>query len=234
MVHPQHWPDDLDTTGRRVVVIGSGATAMTLVPALADAGAGQVTMLQRSPTYVLSLPGTDPVAGGCGGGCRSGCPTGCSAGRTSGSPSPASRSAGGGRELAKKVLRDGAAEAAPRGLPGRRPLQAARTTRGTSGCAWCPTATCSARSARARVDIVTDTIDTFTEKGVRVGSGRRAARRRRGDGHRLQPQDHGRRRPRRRRRAGRPARPDGLPRADVQRRAQLRLHASATPTRPGR
>jgi cation diffusion facilitator CzcD-associated flavoprotein CzcO len=59
VVHPQHWPDDLDHTGKRVVVIGSGATAVTLVPALALGGAAHVTMLQRSPTYVLSVPGSD-------------------------------------------------------------------------------------------------------------------------------------------------------------------------------
>jgi cation diffusion facilitator CzcD-associated flavoprotein CzcO len=61
VVHPQHWPADLDVSGRRVVVIGSGATAVTLVPSLAEAGA-HVTMLQRSPTYVLSVPGVDPAA----------------------------------------------------------------------------------------------------------------------------------------------------------------------------
>ena len=55
IVHPQHWPADLDYAGKRVVVIGSGATAMTLVPALA-ADAAKVTMLQRSPTYVVSMP----------------------------------------------------------------------------------------------------------------------------------------------------------------------------------
>ena len=60
LVHPQEWPEDLDVDGRRVVVIGSGATAITLVPALADRGA-QVTMLQRSPTYLVSLPRTNPV-----------------------------------------------------------------------------------------------------------------------------------------------------------------------------
>jgi cation diffusion facilitator CzcD-associated flavoprotein CzcO len=59
--HAQHWPDDLDVEGARVVVIGSGATAATLVPALVDEGA-QVTMLQRSPSYYLSLPAHDPVA----------------------------------------------------------------------------------------------------------------------------------------------------------------------------
>jgi cation diffusion facilitator CzcD-associated flavoprotein CzcO len=59
IVHPQHWPDDLDCTGRRVAVIGSGATAVTLVPALAREAA-HVTMVQRSPSYVLSVPTRDP------------------------------------------------------------------------------------------------------------------------------------------------------------------------------
>ncbi|MEO8816129.1 MAG: NAD(P)/FAD-dependent oxidoreductase [Mycobacterium sp.] len=53
LVHPQHWPEDLDYTGKKVVVIGSGATAMSLVPALAER-AGGVTMLQRTPTYLIS------------------------------------------------------------------------------------------------------------------------------------------------------------------------------------
>jgi cation diffusion facilitator CzcD-associated flavoprotein CzcO len=61
VVHPQHWPQDLDCTGKRVVVVGSGATAVTLVPALAERGA-HVTMLQRSPSWLISLPGTDPLA----------------------------------------------------------------------------------------------------------------------------------------------------------------------------
>ena len=61
IVHPQHWPEDLDVSGRRVVVIGSGATAMTLVPALAKTAA-HVTLLQRSPTYVVARPAEDPIA----------------------------------------------------------------------------------------------------------------------------------------------------------------------------
>jgi monooxygenase len=61
IVHPQEWPEQLDVTGKRIVVIGSGATAMTLVPALAGT-AGHVTMLQRSPTYVVSRPDTDALA----------------------------------------------------------------------------------------------------------------------------------------------------------------------------
>jgi monooxygenase len=62
IVHPQHWPEDLDYAGKRVVVIGSGATAVTLVPALAETAA-HVTMLQRSPSYIVSLPAEDPIAG---------------------------------------------------------------------------------------------------------------------------------------------------------------------------
>src|SRR5262249_6685868 len=58
---PQQWPQDLPYAGKRVVVIGSGATAVTLAPALAK-DAAQVTMLQRSPSYVVSVPGVDPIA----------------------------------------------------------------------------------------------------------------------------------------------------------------------------
>ncbi|CUU59728.1 Predicted flavoprotein CzcO associated with the cation diffusion facilitator CzcD [Parafrankia irregularis] len=61
VVHPQFWPADLDYAGKRVVVVGSGATAVTLVPALA-ADAAHVTMLQRTPSYVLAQPRTDAVA----------------------------------------------------------------------------------------------------------------------------------------------------------------------------
>jgi monooxygenase len=61
IVHPQHWPEDLDYAGKRVVVIGSGATAVTLVPAMAQ-DAEHVTMVQRSPSYVVSLPARDPIA----------------------------------------------------------------------------------------------------------------------------------------------------------------------------
>ena len=62
-VHPQQWPADLDYRGQRVVVIGSGATAVTLVPSMAREAA-KVTMLQRSPTYILALPGQDAIANG--------------------------------------------------------------------------------------------------------------------------------------------------------------------------
>lgn len=60
VVHPQHWPEGLDVTDKKVVVVGSGATAVTLVPELAK-DAGLVTMLQRSPTYVAAVPRIDPI-----------------------------------------------------------------------------------------------------------------------------------------------------------------------------
>jgi len=60
VIHPQAWPADLDYTGKRVIIIGSGATAVTLVPSLAQTAA-HVTMLQRSPSYILSLPVQDRI-----------------------------------------------------------------------------------------------------------------------------------------------------------------------------
>ena len=61
IVHPQQWPEDLDYRGKKVVVIGSGATAVTLIPAMAD-DAEHVTMLQRSPSYIMPVPSKDAIA----------------------------------------------------------------------------------------------------------------------------------------------------------------------------
>jgi monooxygenase len=63
IIHPQKWTEDIDYAGKRVVVIGSGATAVTLVPEMAKKAA-HVTMLQRSPTYIIAMPGTDRIANG--------------------------------------------------------------------------------------------------------------------------------------------------------------------------
>ena len=60
-IHPQHWPENLDYLGKKVVIIGSGATAITLVPSLVKGGAGHVTMLQRSPTYIATVPSIDII-----------------------------------------------------------------------------------------------------------------------------------------------------------------------------
>ena len=83
VIHPQHWPEEPEYEGKRVVVIGSGATAVTLVPAMAE-DAAHVTMLQRSPTYVVSVPGEDPIAEALAQGAAGAAPsTRSSAGRTS-------------------------------------------------------------------------------------------------------------------------------------------------------
>ena len=62
VIHPQFWPDNLDYRGKKVVVIGSGATAVTMVPAMAHSGADHVTMLQRTPTWMVSRPAKDRFA----------------------------------------------------------------------------------------------------------------------------------------------------------------------------
>ncbi len=62
IIHPQDWPQDLDYKDKRVVIIGSGATAVTLVPSMAEQGAGHVTMLQRSPSYIFPDKDYDPLA----------------------------------------------------------------------------------------------------------------------------------------------------------------------------
>ena len=81
IIHPQFWPEDLDYTGKQVVVVGSGATAVTLVPAMAER-AGHVTMLQRSPSYVVSLPGETHSPRPCGRSSPSASPHRSSAGST--------------------------------------------------------------------------------------------------------------------------------------------------------
>ena len=145
IVHPQHWPDDVDYAGKRVVVIGSGATAVTLVPAMAERAA-HVTMLQRSPSYIVSLPGEDPIAN-------------VAAARAAGQARlldraleerPASRwsvfeLSRRRPRIVKALIRKGVRAQPSARLRHRHPLQARATTRGTSACAWCPTATCSRR-----------------------------------------------------------------------------------------
>lgn len=63
VIHPQEWPEDLDYRGKRVAVIGSGATAVTIVPAMAETAA-HVTMIQRTPTWMVARPDKDPIANG--------------------------------------------------------------------------------------------------------------------------------------------------------------------------
>ena len=128
IIHPQFWPDDLDYLGKRVVVIGSGATAVTIVPEMAKTAA-KVTMLQRSPTYVVSRPSEDAGAMCCSG-CISLTP----------------------RVSIQSRRRSACWECWPSICP--RPSSPNISRRaimsGTSGYAWCPIPTCSTRSMRAK------------------------------------------------------------------------------------
>ena len=156
LVHPQFWPEDLDYAGKRVVVIGSGATAVTLVPALTDKAA-HVTMLQRSPSYILSIPSEDPIANALrrllGDRARR---TRSRAGRTSRSRRSSTSSASAGRSSCAGCSRSGVARAAAARATTSTRTSTRATGRGTSGCAWSPTATCSARSRAGKASIVTD------------------------------------------------------------------------------
>ena len=169
LVHPQAWPADLDYEGKRVVVIGSGATAVTLVPAMAEA-ADHVTMLQRSPTYIASLPAKDPIANLL----RRILPTRLSgpavrwlkALLTQGSYALSKRRPG----LVKRVLR----RQIERQLPAGYDIDTHFTPRYNP---WdqrlcvVPDGDLFKAISAGRVSVVTDQIDRFTEKGLLLQSG---------------------------------------------------------------
>ena len=223
VVHPQHWPADLDVTGQRVLVVGSGATAVTLVPALARDGAAHVTMLQRSPTYVLSMPARDPVAGFL----------------QRWLPERASYAAvrwknvlvaTGSYQLSRRrpdVLRRFIRKQTIAQLPEGYDVDTHfRPTYDPWDQRLClvPDGDLFQALSRGTASVATDTIATFTETGVRLASGRRDRGRPRGDRHRAQRDAVRQHRPRRRRRAGQAPGDDGLPGADAVRGAELRLH----------
>ena len=151
VVHPQHWPEDLDYTGKKVVIIGSGATAVTLVPAMAGT-AGHVTMLQRSPTYVH--------AGAVEGLLRQhGAEGARRQARLRARPPQEHRSSSvPSTSFCQRFPRRGAAADPPHQRQASCPrairstsTSTPPTTRGISGCARCPTVTCSRRSQRRRL-----------------------------------------------------------------------------------
>jgi monooxygenase len=169
VVHPQHWPEDLDHAGKRVVVIGSGATAVTIVPAMAEEAA-HVTMLQRSPSYVLSLPATDSIADRL----RRWLPThaaydavrwknvrmtmliyGLSRRRP---------------ETMKRLLRKGATSQLPEGFDVDTHFNPRYAPWDQRLC-LAPNGDIFAAIKAGNASVVTDTIETFTEKGIRLASG---------------------------------------------------------------
>ena len=169
IVHPQHWPQDLDWSGKRVVVIGSGATAVTLVPALAE-DAAHVTMLQRSPTYIVSRPGTDAVADLLRR--RLPAPLAHAVIRwknvllTQLSFQLSRRSP----EFVKKGIRRGVVEALPAGYDVDTHF-APRYDPWDQRLCLVPDGDLFRAISEGRADVVTDTVDTFTREGVRLVSG---------------------------------------------------------------
>ena len=206
---PSTGPRTSTIAGKRIVVIGSGATAVTLVPALARSAA-HVTMLQRSPTYIASLPEKSPVAA------------------LLRKLLPAKQAGTAAKwfhalltqafyQLSRRYPEAGPAHARARASsascpPGTTstPTSPPATTRGTSASAPSPTATSSRRSATATASVVTDHIERFTESGHPAHLGRRARGRHHRDRHRARaavPRRHRTQRGRRARRPGRAGSP---------------------------
>ncbi len=169
VVHPQHWPADLDWAGRRVVVIGSGATAVTLVPALAEQAA-HVVMLQRSPTYVVSRPGNDRIADVA----RKYLPATTAHGvirwknvlLTHLSFQLSRRNP----EFVKKGIRKGVAGALPEGYDVDTHFRP-RYNPWEQRLCLVPDGDLFEAISSGRAEVVTDTIESFTESGIRLTSG---------------------------------------------------------------
>jgi monooxygenase len=169
LVHPQWWPEDLDYAGKRVVVIGSGATAVTLVPAMAERAA-HVTMLQRSPTYIASLPDRDRLAAGV----RALFPARVAhqiiRGRNVAMGMAFFQFCRRFPEAAGRYLRKQVASHLPPGYPVERHFTPRYSPWDQRLC-LVPEADLFKAISSGKVSVVTDTIDAFTETGLRVSSG---------------------------------------------------------------
>ena len=169
IVHPQWWPEDLDYAGKRIVVIGSGATAVTLVPALASRAA-HVTMLQRSPTYVAIAPDEDRLANLA----RAKLPERLAyrviRGRNLALGMAFFQFCRRCPEAASRFLRRKVAEQLPAGYPVDQHFKPRYKPWDQRLC-LVPDADLFKAISSGKASVVTDTIDAFTETGIRVGSG---------------------------------------------------------------
>ena len=170
ILHPQAWPQDLDYSGKRVVVIGSGATAVTLIPALAKTAA-HVTMLQRSPTYIVSYPEQDTLAMALRRLLPSKLAYGITRWKNVGFMTYMYQLARRRPEFAKKVILkrtsdelgaeyDVAAHFTPRYYPWEQRL------------CLVPDGDLFVAIREGRASVVTDQIETFTEQGIQLNSGK--------------------------------------------------------------
>ena len=169
VVHPQKWAEDIDYAGKKVVVIGSGATAVTLVPALAEK-AEHVVMLQRSPTYILSLPGEDALANAM----RRYLPSMVAYNITRWKNVllgmlifQLSRKA---PELIKKGIRAGVVAQLPKGYDVDKHFKPSYNPWDQRMC-LVPDADLFRAIRKGKASVVTDHIETFTEKGIKLKSG---------------------------------------------------------------
>ena len=169
ILHPQHWPEDLEYTGKKVVIIGSGATAVTMIPVMAQKAA-HVTMLQRSPTYMLSLPDHDPLAGKLHRWLPVGAAHFLSRWKNlliSMGIYQYSRRA---PEKARKMLRDGAAKSLPEGYDVEKHFNPRYQPWDQRLC-LIPNSDLYRAISSGRASVVTDQIETFTERGIKLKSG---------------------------------------------------------------
>jgi monooxygenase len=170
VIHPQHWPEDLDYGDKRVVIIGSGATAVTLVPAMAET-AGHVTMLQRSPSYIVPVPSEDRIAN----------TLPKLIGRKRAYAVTRQKNVARQRLIwrfcqqypgaARRLIRHLNAKQLPAGYPVDEHFKPAYNPWDQRLCAV-PDADMFKAIREGRASVVTDQIDTFTERGIRLQSGR--------------------------------------------------------------
>jgi monooxygenase len=169
VVHPQHWPADLDHTGKRVVVIGSGATAVTVVPAMA-ADAAHVTMLQRSPSYVMTLPSKDVVLEKLHRRLPDKLATRIGRGKNVAMQMVVYQLAQRAPRLMRRLLMTGVRRQLPAGYPVDTHFRPAYDPWDQRLC-FVPDGDLFAAISSGKASVVTDAIETFTETGIRLRSG---------------------------------------------------------------
>jgi cation diffusion facilitator CzcD-associated flavoprotein CzcO len=169
VVHPQHWPEDLDYEGKRIVVIGSGATAATLIPALSER-AGHVTMLQRSPTYYITLPKQDPIANLCYRFLPERRAHAWTRRKNERQQRAFYRFSRKRPALAKKFLVGNVAKRLPDGYDVAKHFTPSYDPWDQRVCLT-PGGDLFRAISSGKASVVTDTIDTFTERGIRLTSG---------------------------------------------------------------
>jgi cation diffusion facilitator CzcD-associated flavoprotein CzcO len=170
VVHPQDWPEDLDYAGKRVVVIGSGATAVTLIPAMSEVAAG-VTMLQRSPTYIISLPAIDRVAIGLRRRLPSRLAYSLTRAKNVALQMLSYRFSRRFPALTRRLVRKGVVASLPAGYDVDTHFNPSYDPWDQRLCLD-PDGNLFKAISAGRADVVTDRIETFTETGIRLESGR--------------------------------------------------------------